>query len=142
VIRITILGEPYSKSNTSQVVMIGDRYSIGKSKEAKAYIRMALPQIPPAARLRLEVPLRMTLRIYYANARRDLDESQILDLLQDQWKRDRHSSERVLVQAGVYRNDRQVVERHAYRLIDARNPRAEIEIEPLEAVQASLMGDV
>ena len=137
-IRLTIIGQPCSKSNRSQIVRLGNRSSIGKSAEAKRYIRDALRQIPPAARQRLAVPVRMTIRIWYASERPDLDESQILDVLQDQWKRDKATGERVLVQAGVYRDDRLVRERHTYHGIDRANPRAEIEIEPLEAQQVEL----
>lgn len=130
-IRFTILGQPCSKSNRSQIVRLGDRVSIGKSAEAKRYIRDALRQIPPAARQRLAVPVRMTLRLWYASERPDMDESQILDVLQDQWKRDKATGQRVLLQAGVYRDDRLVRERHTYHGIDRANPRAEIEIEPI-----------
>lgn len=137
-IRITILGQPCSKSNRSQIVRLGDRVSIGKSAEAKRYIRDALRQIPPVARQRLAVPVRMTLRLWYASERPDMDESQILDVLQDQWKRNKATGERVLVQAGVYRNDRQVRERHVYWGLDKSNPRAEITVEPL-AEQGELL---
>src|SRR5690606_37803242 len=95
------------------------------------YERDALRQIPPAARRRLEGPVRMTIRIWYASERPDLDESLILDVLQDRWQRNKATGERVLVQAGVYRNDRCVREKHVYHAIDRANPRAEIEIEPL-----------
>ena len=135
-IRLTILGEPCSKSNTSQIVRMGERVSIGKSVDAKAYIKAALPQIPPKARQRIEGPVRFTATLYYASERRDLDEGQILDVLQDQWKRDKRTGERVLVQAGVYRNDRQVREKHIRHAIDKANPRAEILIEPLVPQEA------
>lgn len=138
-ITLTIRGQPVSKSNRSQVVTIGSRYSLGKSKEAKAYIRAALPQIPPAARRRIDVPVRLTATLYYASERPDLDESQLLDVLQDQWKRDKSTGQRVLVQAGVYTNDRLVRERHIFHAIDKKNPRAEILIEPLQPVQAEML---
>lgn len=137
-VRLVILGEPCSKSNTSQIVRMGERVSIGKSVDAKAYIKAALPQIPPKARQRIEGPVRFTATLYYASERPDLDESQLLDVLQDQWKRDKATGERVLVQAGVYRNDRQVRERHVFHAIDRKNPRAEILIEPLQPVQSGL----
>lgn len=130
-IRLTILGQPCSKANSRQIVTIKGRPTSIKSKEALAYERDALRQIPPAARRRLEGPLRMTIGIWYASERPDLDESLILDVLQDRWQRDKRTGERVLVQAGVYRNDRQVRERHVYHGIDRSNPRAEIEIEPI-----------
>jgi Holliday junction resolvase RusA-like endonuclease len=115
---------------------MGERVSIGKSVDAKAYIKAALPQIPPKARQRIEGPVRFTATLYYASERRDLDEGQILDVLQDQWKRDKRTGERVLVQAGVYRNDRQVREKHIRHAIDKANPRAEILIEPLVPQEA------
>ena len=55
----------------------------------------------------------MTMTIYYASRRPDLDESLILDLLQDV----------------AYTNDRQVKERHIYWGLDKANPRAEILVE-------------
>ncbi len=73
----------------------------------------------------------MTLRIFYASERPDLDESVVLDVLQDRFVKDRVTDERRLVQKGVYRNDRQVREKHVYHSIDRANPRAEIEVEPL-----------
>lgn len=58
----------------------------------------------------------VTIRIWYASRRPDLDESLILDLLQ-----------------GVtYENDRQVKEKHIYWMgVDKANPRCEIEVSPL-----------
>lgn len=130
-IRLTILGQPCSKANSRQIVTIGGRPSVIKSADARAYERDALRQIPPAARRRLEGPVRMTIWIWYASERPDLDESLILDVLQDRWQRNKATGERALVQAGVYRNDRQVRERHVYHAIDRANPRAEIVIEPI-----------
>ncbi len=138
-IRFTILGQPCSKSNSSQIVKIGERVSIGKSAEAKVYIRNTLKQVPPVARVRLQGPVRVTLRMFYQSERSDLDESQLLDCLQDQWKRDKATAERVLIQPGVYRDDRQVREKHVFHAIDRKNPRTEIEIEPLQAQQQSVI---
>ena len=137
-IRLVILGQACSKANSRQIVTIKGRPTPIKSKEALAYERDALRQIPPAARQRLEGPVRMTIRIWYASERPDLDESLILDVLQDRYATDKRSGARVLVQAGVYRNDRQVRERHVYHGIDRTNPRAEIEIEPMQAQQDEL----
>ena len=75
--------------------------------------------------------MRITLNIFYATERPDLDESLILDILQDRFDGKREA--RVLVQRGVYRNDRQVREKHVFHHIDRANPRAEIEVEPIEA---------
>ncbi len=62
-IKFTILGQPYSKANSRQIVTIGGRPSSIKSKEARGYERDALRQIPPVARQRLQGPVRVTLRI-------------------------------------------------------------------------------
>jgi Holliday junction resolvase RusA-like endonuclease len=62
--------------------------------------------------------LRVTLHIFYASRRPDLDESLILDLMQGL----------------IYENDRQVKERHCYWGLDPDNPRAEIIIERIPEV--------
>ena len=131
VIRFTILGEPASKANQRRLVSFGDRPALIKSDKARNYERDALKQIPPDARVRLEGPVRVTLRIFYATERPDLDESVVLDVLQDRTKRDKLTGERYLFQAGVYRNDRQVREKHVYHGIDRKNPRTEVLVEPL-----------
>ena len=165
-IRLTILGEPASKANSREMATIGRgdtrRTILRKSDKALGYETDALRQIPPAARQRLEGPLRVTLRIWYASERPDLDESLILDILQDRYKTIKHPerhashsdgtqtmqsgrSERVLVQNGVYRNDRQVREKHVFWSLDRANPRTEIEIEPLATgaagAQLDLLGE-
>lgn len=144
-IRFTIYGEPASKSNSRKQAtiggkrafidgkrtVVGGRAAFIKSEKARDYEREALRQVPPLARQRIEGPCRISIRIFYATERPDLDESVILDCLQDRWKRDKHTKERYLVQKGVVRNDRQFREKHIFHAIDKTNPRAEIEIEPL-----------
>lgn len=114
-----------------------------KSKKALGYERSALMQIPPRARVRLTGPVRVTLRIWYASERPDLDESIVLDVLQDRYGKRRKvpgdlDLQRDLLQAGVYRNDRQVREKHVFHSIDRANPRTEIEVEALTAQQVGL----
>lgn len=143
--KFTIYGQPCSKANSRRLVHIpdgegGKRASFVKSKEALAYEREALRQIPPIYRKRLEGPVRVTIRMFYATERPDLDESIVLDVLQDRYAKDKKTGERVLVQKGVYRNDRQVREKHVHHGIDRREPRAEIEIEPI-VEQAALALD-
>lgn len=145
-VAFTILGEPASKANSRQLATIGPkdarRTILRKGDKALAYERDALRQIPPAARQRLEGPVRVTLRIWYATERPDLDESIVLDVLQDRFAKqaddDAHVVRRVLVQAGVYRNDRQVREKHVFHGIDRRNPRTEIVVEAMQAQQPEL----
>ena len=62
----------------------------------------------------LEGELRVSMTIYYASQRPDLDPSLILDAMQGK----------------IYVNDRQVREIHLYHAIDKDNPRAEITVEP------------
>jgi Holliday junction resolvase RusA-like endonuclease len=138
-VTLTILGEPASKANQRQLVSFpdgkgGKRPALIKSKKARNYESDALLQIPPAARLQLDGPVRVTLRIFYASQRPDLDESVILDVLQDRYVG--RGEQRELVQKGVYRNDRQVREKHVFHAIDRANPRAEVMVEALEPQQA------
>ena len=44
----------------------------------------------------------------------------------------------MLIQAGVYRNDRQVREKHVYHGIDRLQPRVEVLVEPILAQQQAL----
>ena len=140
-VALTILGEPASKANSRQLVTFGKgdkrRPALIKSQKARDYCESALNQIPPWARQRLEGPIRATIRIFYASERPDLDESVILDVLQDQWHRISKKT-RILVRPGVYRNDRQVREKHVFHSIDRNNPRAEIEIAPISGVTPEL----
>lgn len=128
-VELVILGEPASKANTRKIVSFGTRAAVIKSEKARNFERDALKQIPPTKRLRMEGPLRVTMFVYYASQRPDLDESVILDVLQDRYSG--KGEYRTLTQAGVYRNDRQVREKHVYHGIDKENPRAEIIVERL-----------
>jgi len=84
-----------------------------KSKKALSYVDMFKQQAPEM--IPLEGDVSVSMRIYYASRRPDLDESLILDLLQ-----------------GVtYINDRQVKEKHIYWGLDKENPRAEIEVKKM-----------
>lgn len=148
VVRFTILGEPASKANQRELATIGPKHArrtiLRKSDKALSYEHGALRQIPSTARLRLTGPVRVTLRIWYASERPDLDESLVLDVLQDRWSRTQPinpivPSERVLVQGGVYRNDRQVREKHVYWDLDRNRPRCDVEVEPMQAQQTELL---
>ena len=56
------------------------------------------------------------INIYYASRRPDLDESLILDNMQNK----------------IYKNDRQVKIKHIYWHLDKQNPRAEIKVRPIQ----------
>lgn len=135
IIAFTILGEPASKANSRKVATVGPedqrRTLFIKSEKARKYERDALRQIPPVHRVRLEGPVRVTLRIFYASERPDLDESIVLDVLQDRWRKSPTPEGRTLIQPGVYRNDRQVREKHVYHFIDRANPRVEVAIDTM-----------
>ena len=112
-----IFGEPASKANSRRVVRFGSMSRLIKSQKALNYSDAFRQQCQPLAVL-MTGDLRVTLHIYYASRRPDLDESLILDLMQGL----------------VYENDRQVKERHAYWGLDPENPRAEILIEKIEEI--------
>lgn len=130
-VAFTILGEPASKANSRQVVRIKGRPAVIKSRKALSYEMHAALQIPPAACVMFTEPVRVTMRIYYATERPDLDESVVLDVLQAKFSTSKDGARRFCVRAGVYVNDRQVREKHIYHAIDRKNPRAEIEVEEI-----------
>ena len=109
-----IFGEPASKANSRRLVHFGGVSRLIKSKKALSYKDFFLQQWEPITPL-LKGDLAITMHIYYASRRPDLDESLILDLMQ----------------GVVYENDRQVKERHTYWRLDPANPRTEIIIEQL-----------
>jgi Holliday junction resolvase RusA-like endonuclease len=136
-LRFTILGECASKSNSRELAVIGPKDNrstiLRKSQKAIDYVKDAVRQIPPACRVRLQGPVALRLVMYYASMRPDMDEQLLLDALQDQWTRSKPlnpvvPSQRVLLQPGVYCNDRQIVERHVYRRQDPKQPRTEVEV--------------
>lgn len=146
----TILGEPASKANSRELVTLRYRDTdsgelrgrprLRKSDKALAFERSALKQIPPQCRVQLTGPVRVTLRIFYATERPDLDESIVLDVMQDRYAYATRNGVRTreLVFKGVYRNDRQVRQKFVFHGIDRARPRTEIFVEPLTAQQATL----
>lgn len=112
-----IFGEPASKANSRRVVHFGGMSRLIKSKKALSYSDVFKQQCKPLATM-MTGDLRVTLRIYYASRRPDLDESLILDLMQGL----------------IYENDRQVKERHCYWGLDPENPRSEIIVEKIPEV--------
>lgn len=114
VLSLIIFGEPASKANSRRVVRIGNMSRLIKSKKALSYVDVFNQQAVPVDPL-LTGDVAVTIHIYYASRRPDLDESLILDLLQ----------------GVVYANDRQVKEKHMYHHLDKLNPRAEITVQTL-----------
>ena len=112
-----IFGEPASKANSRRVVRYGGMSRLIKSAKALSYSDVFRQQCGKLPTL-MTGDLRVTLHIFYASRRPDLDESLILDLMQGL----------------IYENDRQVKERHCYWGLDPDNPRAEIIIERIPDV--------
>jgi Holliday junction resolvase RusA-like endonuclease len=114
-----------------------------KSDKARDYERAAMLQIPADARVELTGPVRVTMRIFYATERPDLDESVILDVMQSRYRTVRRKGKdtRELIRKGVYVNDRQVKQKFVMHGVDRANPRAEIRVEPLTAQQMALEFD-
>jgi len=115
IITFSIFGEPASKSN-------GRRWTgkfLIKSEKALNYSDMFKQQCPVLDPL-MDGDLRVTMKIWYASRRPDLDASLIFDLMQD----------------CIYKNDRAVKEQHLYWGLDKNNPRAEITVEKIHALDA------
>jgi hypothetical protein len=112
-----IFGEPASKANSRRVVKFGNMSRLIKSQKALDYSDafkqqcMKLPQL-------MTGDLKVTMFIFYASRRPDLDESLILDLMQGL----------------IYENDRQVKEKHILWGLDPDKPRAEIIVEKIPSV--------
>ena len=118
-----LYGEPASKSNSRRLVQIGGRPRFIKSQKALNYVKAIQLQ---ANALRLPmfekgVDLSITMHIFYASRRPDLDESVILDALQEI----------------VYHNDRQIKEKHGYWGLDKVEPRCEIELREISVADGS-----
>ena len=116
---LKIFGEPASKANSRRVVRIGSMSRLIKSQKALNYADLFRQQVQKLDTL-MEGDIRMTIHIWYASRRPDLDESLILDLLQGL----------------VYVNDRQVKERHTFWHLDKDNPRTELLIEEKRSPRA------
>jgi Holliday junction resolvase RusA-like endonuclease len=112
----TILGEAASKANSRKFAWINGRMVSIKSDKALGFVRSASTQLRRMSPL-LEGPVRVTMTMYYASQRPDLDESLVLDVLQGR----------------AYSNDRQVREKHVYHRIDRARPRVEVMVEPMES---------
>lgn len=121
-LEFTILGEPVSKANSRQLVSIRGAPRVIKSRKALRYVADATLQVPTQWPL-LHGLVAVTLRMFYASERADLDESLVLDILQGR----------------IYVNDRQVREKHVYHAIDRANPRVEVSVQVLTAQQAPLL---
>jgi Holliday junction resolvase RusA-like endonuclease len=111
-----IFGEPASKANSRRIVRYGGMSRMIKSAKALNYVDVFKQQVSSSYHEPLVGDVSVTMTIWYASRRPDLDESLILDLLQDV----------------AYLNDRQVKEKHIYwGGVDKENPRCEITVAQL-----------
>jgi Holliday junction resolvase RusA-like endonuclease len=111
-VSFTILGEPASKANSRRWT---GKFFI-KSQKALDYSAEFKKQCPVLDPL-MDGDLRVTIKIYYASRRPDLDPSLIFDLMQ----------------GCIYQNDRALKEQHLFWGLDKDCPRAEITVEKIYA---------
>ena len=111
----TILGEPASKANSRMLVTIRGRPAFIKSKKARDYVKEFEKQCPTLDPL-MEGDVSVTMTIYYKSRRPDLDESVVLDCMQGY----------------IFKNDRQVKEKHITHGLDKLNPRCAISVRTIE----------
>ena len=109
-VSFTIFGEPASKANSRRWT---GKFFI-KSEKALNYGKAFKQQCPVLDPL-MDGDLKVTIKIWYASRRPDLDPSLIFDLMQD----------------CIYVNDRQIKEQHLYWGLDKDNPRSDIMVEKL-----------
>lgn len=116
-ISFTVEGEPASKANSRKIVKHAGtgRPMVIKSKKARDYEEAFRWQVR-ALDVLIEDDVSVTATIYYRTRRPDLDESVILDCMQGL----------------IYKNDRQVKEKHIYHALDKERPRAEITVRVLK----------
>lgn len=105
-----ILGELASKSNSRKIVRFGKRMAVIKSDKARNWLQNAGYQIKKPKELIVE-DVELEAHIYYASRRPDLDESLLMDALQE---------------FGVIKNDRQIRRKIIHGYVDRENPRCEV----------------
>lgn len=126
-VTFTIKGQPFSKANSRKIVSFGKRAASIKSDKAREYERSAIEQINVLmdGKEPLEGDVSVSMDIYYPSRRQDLDESLILDVMQE--RKDRKTGK--IVCKGIYLNDRQV--KHKKDIVwhlDPSNPRTTITV--------------
>ena len=116
-IEFMIAGEPASKANSRKLVYFGKRPAFIKSDKARRYTESFKSQCP-----KLDNPLTkdvsVSIKIWYASRRPDLDESIILDAMQGL----------------IYVNDRQVKVKYIEWGLDKENPRSEIRVQEIRVL--------
>tara|TARA_R100001129_G_scaffold54595_2_gene37534 strand:+ start:1866 stop:2453 length:588 start_codon:yes stop_codon:yes gene_type:complete len=112
---ITVYGEPASKANSRRLVMMGGKPRFIKSKKALGYSSSFNKQINSRKEL-IDNDVCVAIKVFYKTRRPDLDESLILDLMEEK----------------IYKNDRQVKIKYIEHGLDKENPRAVIVVGPVD----------
>ena len=112
---LTIDGEPASKANSRRLVKMGGKFRVIKSQKAIDYTKAFDVQCSTADTL-YEEDLAVSIKIFNKSKRPDLDESLILDLLQDK----------------VYKNDRSIKFKYVEWGLDRQYPRILVVLGPLD----------
>lgn len=132
-VEFVVYGEPASKANQRRLVKnkkTGKNMFI-KSSKALSYeqdFALQCPQLDPP----ISEDVKVTMTIFYASRRPDLDESVILDCMQAKKEKVPHTKLTKITRNNIYLNDRQVKHKDVRWGLDRENPRAEIKIELLE----------
>jgi Holliday junction resolvase RusA-like endonuclease len=100
--------------NSRRIIFRGGRPRSIKSAKALSYCDAFMLQAPKLV-APIEGPISVTVTVWYASRRPDLDVALILDLMQ---------------KSGIIKNDRQAVEQHLFKRLDPANPRTEIIVQP------------
>jgi Holliday junction resolvase RusA-like endonuclease len=115
IIKFVVYGEPASKANSRRLVHFRRRPMFIKSQKALDYSGAFKLQAANVCKNMFLKDVVVSIKIYYQSRRPDLDESLILDLMQ----------------GIVYKNDRQVKEKHVYWGLDKECPRTEISVQEI-----------
>ena len=124
-VSFTVYGQPCSKANSRRLVKFGEKPAFIKSKKALEYEKDFKKQCPKLDKL-IEGDVEVTIVIWYESRRPDLDESIILDCMQN----------------AIYKNDRQVKIKHIYWQLSVLNPRAKIVVKSIGDKEDNLLTEI
>ncbi len=106
-------GELASKSNSRRIVRFGNRAASIKSQKALDYAQRFSLAVRGTVSKPYDGDVALYAEIYYKSRRPDLDVALLQDCIQN---------------SGIIKNDRQVVEIHAWKYLDRDRPRVEFKV--------------
>lgn len=128
-VAFTVEGEAASKANSRRLVQ---GRSIKSAKALKFFHTAALqvPNLSPP----FDCEVAVTMFMFYADKRPDMDEAVLLDAMQSTFVFEGKGKDRKkrVIRSAIYDNDRLVRERHVFHAIDAERPRIEVEVQRRE----------